>query len=115
MADGTIRPVVAKAFAFDRAPDAHQFISERRGVGKVVLTPRPERGTTRKRRNAQLPEADRRIAEGIGPDGPRRPIRRVADLAKPGAAGVGVIVSCERPTAMRSEHSAAVAGRRSFC
>ncbi len=39
IADGTIRPVVAEVFAFDRAPDAHRFISERRNVGKVVLTP----------------------------------------------------------------------------
>jgi len=62
MADGTIRPVVAKAFAFDRAPDAHQFISERRGVGKVVLTPRPERGTPANvaMRNSQKPTAGSR-------------------------------------------------------
>jgi NADPH:quinone reductase-like Zn-dependent oxidoreductase len=39
MADGTIAPVVAEAFPFERAPDAHRFIGERRNVGKVVLTP----------------------------------------------------------------------------
>jgi NADPH:quinone reductase-like Zn-dependent oxidoreductase len=39
LADGTIRPVVSESFAFDRAPDAHRFISERRNVGKVVLVP----------------------------------------------------------------------------
>jgi len=39
IADGTIRPVIAKAFSFDRAADAHRFIAERRNVGKVVLTP----------------------------------------------------------------------------
>jgi NADPH:quinone reductase-like Zn-dependent oxidoreductase len=39
LGDGTIRPVVAEAFAFERAPDAHRFISERRNVGKVVLVP----------------------------------------------------------------------------
>jgi NADPH:quinone reductase-like Zn-dependent oxidoreductase len=39
IADGTIRPIVAEAFPFDRAPDAHRFISERRNIGKVVLTP----------------------------------------------------------------------------
>jgi NADPH:quinone reductase-like Zn-dependent oxidoreductase len=39
LADGTIRPVVSEAFGFDRAADAHRFISERRNVGKVVLTP----------------------------------------------------------------------------
>jgi len=37
--DGTAQPVVAEAFSFDRAPDAHRFITERRNVGKVVLTP----------------------------------------------------------------------------
>jgi NADPH:quinone reductase-like Zn-dependent oxidoreductase len=39
MDDGTIRPLVAEAFPFDRAPDAHRMITERRNVGKVVLTP----------------------------------------------------------------------------
>ena len=39
MADGTIDPVVAEAFPFDRAPDAHRMIAERRNVGKVVLVP----------------------------------------------------------------------------
>src|SRR4051794_24347725 len=36
---GELRPVVAEAFPFDRAPDAHRFIEERRNVGKVVLVP----------------------------------------------------------------------------
>ena len=39
MEDGTIQPVVAAAVPFDRAPDAHRMIAERRNVGKVVLTP----------------------------------------------------------------------------
>ena len=39
LADGTIRPVVAKSFSFDQAPEAHRFIAERRNVGKVVLVP----------------------------------------------------------------------------
>jgi NADPH:quinone reductase-like Zn-dependent oxidoreductase len=39
LADGTIRPVVSESFSFERAPDAHRFISERRNVGKVVLVP----------------------------------------------------------------------------
>jgi NADPH:quinone reductase-like Zn-dependent oxidoreductase len=39
LGDGTLRPVVAEAFTFDAAPDAHRFIGERRNVGKVVLTP----------------------------------------------------------------------------
>lgn len=36
---GEIKPVVAEAFSFDRAPDAHRFIAERRNIGKVVLVP----------------------------------------------------------------------------
>ncbi len=36
---GELSPVVAEAFPFDRAPDAHRFIEERRNVGKVVLVP----------------------------------------------------------------------------
>ena len=39
MGDGTIAPVVAEAFPFDRAPDAHRMLAERRNVGKVVLVP----------------------------------------------------------------------------
>jgi len=36
---GRLQPVVAEAFPFDRAGDAHKFIAERRNVGKVVLFP----------------------------------------------------------------------------
>jgi synaptic vesicle membrane protein VAT-1 len=36
---GALKPVVAEAFSFDRAPDAHRFIEERRNIGKVVLVP----------------------------------------------------------------------------
>jgi NADPH:quinone reductase-like Zn-dependent oxidoreductase len=41
IAEGTIKvdPVVAEAFPFDRAGDAHRFIAERRNIGKVVLVP----------------------------------------------------------------------------
>jgi NADPH:quinone reductase-like Zn-dependent oxidoreductase len=39
MEDGTIVPVVAGAFAFERAGEAQTMIVERRNVGKVVLTP----------------------------------------------------------------------------
>jgi NADPH:quinone reductase-like Zn-dependent oxidoreductase len=39
MEDGTIEPVVAGAFPFEQAADAHRMIAERRNVGKVVLTP----------------------------------------------------------------------------
>jgi NADPH:quinone reductase-like Zn-dependent oxidoreductase len=34
---GRLEPVVAEAFPFERAGEAHQFIAERRNVGKVVL------------------------------------------------------------------------------
>ena len=37
--EGKLKPVVATAFPFDAAPDAHRFIAERRNVGKVVLVP----------------------------------------------------------------------------
>jgi NADPH:quinone reductase-like Zn-dependent oxidoreductase len=36
---GRLDPVVAEAFPFERAGDAHMFIGERRNVGKVVLFP----------------------------------------------------------------------------
>lgn len=36
---GRLDPVVAEAFPFERAGDAHRFIAERRNVGKVVLFP----------------------------------------------------------------------------
>jgi NADPH:quinone reductase-like Zn-dependent oxidoreductase len=39
VADGTVQPVVAESFPFERAPEAHRFLGERRNVGKVVLTP----------------------------------------------------------------------------
>jgi NADPH:quinone reductase-like Zn-dependent oxidoreductase len=37
--DGTVKPVVAEAFSFERAGAAQTMITERRNVGKVVLTP----------------------------------------------------------------------------
>ncbi|HEV3035559.1 MAG TPA: medium chain dehydrogenase/reductase family protein [Solirubrobacteraceae bacterium] len=37
--DGTVKPVVAEAFTFERAGAAQTMIVERRNVGKVVLTP----------------------------------------------------------------------------
>jgi NADPH:quinone reductase-like Zn-dependent oxidoreductase len=37
--DGSLQPVVSDEVPFDRAGDAHRIITERRNVGKVVLTP----------------------------------------------------------------------------
>lgn len=37
--DGTVKPVVAGVFEFERAGEAQSMIVERRNVGKVVLTP----------------------------------------------------------------------------
>ncbi|MFC9788523.1 zinc-binding dehydrogenase [Rhodococcus sp. NPDC127528] len=37
--DGTVRPVVSDVVPFDRAPEAHRILTERRNVGKVVLVP----------------------------------------------------------------------------
>jgi NADPH:quinone reductase-like Zn-dependent oxidoreductase len=37
--DGTVRPVVAGAFGFEDAGEAQRMITERRNIGKVVLTP----------------------------------------------------------------------------
>jgi NADPH:quinone reductase-like Zn-dependent oxidoreductase len=36
---GRLRPVVAEAFPFERAGEAHRFLAERRNIGKVVLFP----------------------------------------------------------------------------
>ena len=36
---GSLDPVVAEAFPFERAGEAHTFIAERRNIGKVVLVP----------------------------------------------------------------------------
>src|SRR5215210_1637423 len=36
---GDLEPVVAEAFPFERAGDAHRYIAERRNIGKVVLVP----------------------------------------------------------------------------
>jgi NADPH:quinone reductase-like Zn-dependent oxidoreductase len=36
---GRLEPVVAEAFPFDRAGEAHEFIAQRRNVGKVLLFP----------------------------------------------------------------------------
>lgn len=37
--EGRLEPVVAEAFPFERAGESHEFIGQRRNVGKVVLFP----------------------------------------------------------------------------
>jgi NADPH:quinone reductase-like Zn-dependent oxidoreductase len=39
LSDGTVDPVIAGAFNFEEAGEAHTMITERRNVGKVVLVP----------------------------------------------------------------------------
>ncbi len=39
LAAGQLLPVVAEAFPFDRAGDAHRFLAEGKNIGKVVLVP----------------------------------------------------------------------------
>ena len=39
LADGTIQPVVAGTFSFEEAGAAQNMITERKNVGKVILTP----------------------------------------------------------------------------
>ena len=38
MEQGVIDPVVAEAFPVEQAADAHRYLSERKNIGKVVLT-----------------------------------------------------------------------------
>ena len=37
--EGTLKPVVARAFGFDEAAAAHHFIQDRQNIGKVLLLP----------------------------------------------------------------------------
>ncbi len=37
--EGGLEPIVAESFPFEQAGDAHQFIADRKNIGKVVLTP----------------------------------------------------------------------------
>jgi NADPH:quinone reductase-like Zn-dependent oxidoreductase len=39
LAKGVYKPIVAKAFPFSRAGDAHRYLQEARNIGKVVLVP----------------------------------------------------------------------------
>jgi NADPH:quinone reductase-like Zn-dependent oxidoreductase len=36
---GALKPYVSKTFPFDKAGDAHQFIHDRKAIGKVLLVP----------------------------------------------------------------------------
>ena len=36
---GTVKPVIAETFSFDKAADAHHFIQDRKNMGKVLLVP----------------------------------------------------------------------------
>jgi NADPH2:quinone reductase len=36
---GGLEPIVSESFAFEDAGDAHQFIADRKNIGKVVLAP----------------------------------------------------------------------------
>jgi len=36
---GVVKPMIAKTFRFDEAPAAHQFIQDRKNIGKVLLVP----------------------------------------------------------------------------
>jgi NADPH:quinone reductase-like Zn-dependent oxidoreductase len=36
---GVVKPKIAKTFRFDEAPAAHQYIQERKNIGKVLLVP----------------------------------------------------------------------------
>ncbi len=40
--EGSLRPVIAARFPFERAAEAHHYIQDRRNVGKVVLVPEAE-------------------------------------------------------------------------
>jgi NADPH:quinone reductase-like Zn-dependent oxidoreductase len=40
MADGVVKPVVGKTFALEEGPAAHQYIHDRKNIGKVVLVVR---------------------------------------------------------------------------
>ena len=37
-AAGTIKPIIAKNFPLGQAAEAHQFIHDRKNIGKVILT-----------------------------------------------------------------------------
>ena len=37
--DGVIRPQIARTFRFDEAAAAHEYIQDRKNIGKVLLVP----------------------------------------------------------------------------
>jgi NADPH:quinone reductase-like Zn-dependent oxidoreductase len=38
LADGTLRPTIARTFAFDQIDDAHRFIEAGEQIGKIIIT-----------------------------------------------------------------------------
>jgi NADPH:quinone reductase-like Zn-dependent oxidoreductase len=38
-AQGVVKPRIARAFSFDEAAAAHDYVQERRNIGKVLLVP----------------------------------------------------------------------------
>ena len=42
MADGVVKPVVGKTFPLEEGPAAHQYIHDRKNIGKVVLVVRAD-------------------------------------------------------------------------
>jgi NADPH:quinone reductase len=39
-ADGKIKPVISKMFLLEQAADAHQYVQDRKNIGKVILSVR---------------------------------------------------------------------------
>jgi len=39
-ADGKIKPVISKTFLLEQAADAHQYVQDRKNIGKVILSVR---------------------------------------------------------------------------
>lgn len=39
-ADGKIKPVISKTFPLEQAAEAHQYMQDRKNIGKVILSVR---------------------------------------------------------------------------
>ena len=133
MEQGVIDPVVAEAFPVERAADAHRYLSERKNIGKVVLTSAEEldqalrrstsqasRQTSRSpRRDPVEPHEDDRVAvevrrreEDLRVVGEQRLLGDlVLDAGRRGSGPSGAA----SPSASRSGCGAAAAPRRTAC